>query len=79
MLTRPLCSQDLHFAVSYSPATVSLVQFYSRVPITPYEEVMNAPIVTDQPVEEERKHQSHVVVSEFRQDKFALDYKQCLV
>lgn len=58
MLTRPLCSQDLHFAVSYSPATVSLVQFYSRVPITPYEEVMNAPIVTDQPVEEERKHQS---------------------
>lgn len=70
MLTRPLCSQDLHFAVSYSPATVSLVQFYSRVPITPYEEVMNAPIVTDQPVEEERKH---------RQDKFALDYKQCLV
>lgn len=58
MLTCPLCSQDLHFAVSYSPATVSLVQFYSRVPITPYEEVMNAPIVTDQPVEEERKHQS---------------------
>lgn len=58
MLTRPLCSQDLHFAVSYSPATVSLVQFYSRVPITPYEEVMNAPIVTDQPVEEEHKHQS---------------------
>lgn len=58
MLTRPLCSQDLHFAVSYRPATVSLVQFYSRVPITPYEEVMNAPIVTDQPVEEERKHQS---------------------
>lgn len=58
MLTRPLCSQDLHFAVSYSPATVSSVQFYSRVPITPYEEVMNAPIVTDQPVEEERKHQS---------------------
>lgn len=74
MLTRPLCSQDLHFAVSYSPATVSLVQFYSRVPITPYEEVMNAPVN-----KKERKHQSHVVVSEFRQDKFALDYKQCLV
>lgn len=33
----------------------------ARVPITPYEEVMNAPIVTDQPVEEERKHQSLVL------------------
>lgn len=88
LLTCPLCSQHLHFAVSCNLVAILLSQFYSCVPVYWLhflnQEVMNAAIVIDRSVSEKCKQVifscKHVLLSfmetNFHYKAFSLGSKE---